>query len=500
MKETQEKTDFRQQRIDKIEKLRQLGVNPFANNFVPGETAAEVVSRFGTLENEELENLPPQVKVAGRLMSLRLFGKAAFAHLKDRTGQIQIYVRKDKINEDLFEIFKIFDIGDFIGVEGKIFRTRTGELTVLAERICLLTKSLRPLPEKWHGLKDVETRYRQRYVDLLVNSEVADTLKKRVKIIDGIRDFFKQRDFMEVETPMMQPIAGGATARPFVTHHNALNVDLFLRVAPELYLKRLVIGGFERVFEINRNFRNEGISIQHNPEFTMLEFYQAYATYLDLMQLTEELFATLAEQVCGSSNVTYQGQEIDLTPPWDHLTVVESIEKYGSVPAERLQTRDSVLQVLKELDIEVEEKDSSYGKLLIKIFDETVESKLIQPTFITDYPVEISPLSRRNENNPAVTDRFELFIAGREMANAFSELNDPLDQRERFIQQGKEKAAGDEEAHQYDADYIRALEYGLPPTAGEGIGIDRLVMLLTDSPSIRDVILFPLLKPENKES
>lgn len=500
MKEVQEKTDFRQQRIDKIEKLRQLGVNPFANNFVPGETAAEVVSRFGTLENEELENLPPQVKVAGRLMSLRLFGKAAFAHLKDRTGQIQIYVRKDKINEDLFEIFKIFDIGDFIGVEGKIFRTRTGELTVLAERICLLTKSLRPLPEKWHGLKDVETRYRQRYVDLLVNSEVADTLKKRVKIIDGIRDFFKQRDFMEVETPMMQPIAGGATARPFVTHHNALNVDLFLRVAPELYLKRLVVGGFERVFEINRNFRNEGISIQHNPEFTMLEFYQAYATYLDLMQLTEELFATLAEQVCGSSNVTYQGQEIDLTPPWDHLTVVESIEKYGYVPAERLQTRDSVLQVLKELDIEVEEKDSSYGKLLIKIFDETVESKLIQPTFITDYPVEISPLSRRNENNPAVTDRFELFIAGREMANAFSELNDPLDQRERFIQQGKEKAAGDEEAHQYDADYIRALEYGLPPTAGEGIGIDRLVMLLTDSPSIRDVILFPLLKPENKES
>lgn len=500
MKEVQEKTDFRQQRIDKIEKLRQLGVNPFANNFVPSETAAEVVSRFGTLENEELENLPPQVKVAGRLMSLRLFGKAAFAHLKDRTGQIQIYVRKDKINEDLFEIFKIFDIGDFIGVEGKIFRTRTGELTVLAERICLLTKSLRSLPEKWHGLKDVETRYRQRYVDLLVNSEVADTLKKRVKIIDGIRDFFKQRDFMEVETPMMQPIAGGATARPFVTHHNALNMDLFLRVAPELYLKRLVVGGFERVFEINRNFRNEGISIQHNPEFTMLEFYQAYATYLDLMQLTEELFATLAEQVCGSSNVTYQGQEIDLTPPWDHLTVVESIEKYGYVPAERLQTRDSVLQVLKELDIEVEEKDSSYGKLLIKIFDETVESKLIQPTFITDYPVEISPLSRRNENNPAVTDRFELFIAGREMANAFSELNDPLDQRERFIQQGKEKAAGDEEAHQYDADYIRALEYGLPPTAGEGIGIDRLVMLLTDSPSIRDVILFPLLKPENKES
>jgi len=500
MKETQEKTDFRQQRIDKIEKLRQLGVNPFANDFVPTETAADVVSRFGSIENEDLENYPSQIKVAGRLMSLRLFGKAAFTHLKDRTGQIQIYVRKDKISENQFEIFKLCDVGDFVGVEGKIFRTRTGELTVLAERLCLLTKSLRPLPEKWHGLKDVETRYRQRYVDLLVNGEVADTLKKRVKIIDGIRDFFKQRDFLEVETPMMQPIAGGATARPFVTHHNALNMDLFLRVAPELYLKRLVVGGFERVFEINRNFRNEGISIQHNPEFTMLEFYQAYATYLDLMQLTEELFSSLAEQVCGSSNVTYQGQEIDLTPPWDHLTVVESIEKYGLVPEERLQTRDSVLQVLQEMNIEVDEKDSSYGKLLIKIFDETVEPKLIQPTFITDYPVEVSPLSRRNQTNPAVTDRFELFIAGREMANAFSELNDPLDQRERFIQQVKEKEAGDEEAHQYDADYIRALEYGLPPTAGEGIGIDRLVMLLTDSPSIRDVILFPLLKPENKES
>jgi lysyl-tRNA synthetase class 2 len=500
MKETQEKTDLRQQRIDKIEKLRQMGINPFANDFVPGETAADVVNRFGSIENEELGNYPSKLKVAGRLMSLRFFGKAAFAHLKDRTGQIQIYVRKDKISEDQFEIFKICDVGDFIGVEGKIFRTRTGELTVLAERLCLLTKSLRPLPEKWHGLKDVETRYRQRYVDLLVNGEVADTLKKRVKIIDGIRDFFKQRDFMEVETPMMQPIAGGATARPFVTHHNALNMDLFLRVAPELYLKRLVVGGFERVFEINRNFRNEGISIQHNPEFTMLEFYQAYATYLDLMQLTEELFACLAEQVCGSHNVTYQGQTIDLTPPWDHLTVVESIEKYGAVPAERLQTSDSLLQILKDMDIEVEEKDSSYGKLLMKIFDEIVEPKLIQPTFITDYPVEISPLSRRNETNPEVTDRFELFIAGREMANAFSELNDPLDQRERFIQQGKEKAAGDEEAHQYDADYIRALEYGLPPTAGEGIGIDRLVMLLTDSPSIRDVILFPLLKPENKES
>ena len=487
----------KQKLIEKIEKLRQLGINPFANDFVPAETTADVVNRFGEVENEELENYPSRVKVAGRLMSLRFFGKAAFAHVKDRAGRIQIYVRKDKVSVELFDVFKMFDVGDFIGVEGNVFRTRTGELTILVENLCLLTKSLRPLPEKWHGLKDVETRYRQRYVDLLVNEEVAETFKKRVEIIDGIRDFFKQRDFMEVETPMMQPVAGGATARPFVTHHNALNMELFLRIAPELYLKRLVVGGFERVFEINRNFRNEGISIQHNPEFTMLEFYQAYATYLDLMQLTEELFATLAERVCGSCSLTYQGQEIDLTPPWDHLTVIESIEKYGDISAEKLRTAESLLQVLQGMNVDVEERDRSYGKLLVKLFDVVVEPKLIQPTFITDYPVEISPLSRRNESNPEVTDRFELFIAGREMANAFSELNDPLDQRERFIQQVKEKAAGDEEAHQYDADYIRALEYGLPPTAGEGIGIDRLVMLLTDSPSIRDVILFPLLKPEN---
>ncbi|MBN2331517.1 MAG: lysine--tRNA ligase [Deltaproteobacteria bacterium] len=497
---TQEKQTLRDQRLEKIEKLQALGVNPFANDFIPGDTAAAVLGRYGDVDDKELGEFPPRASVAGRLMSLRFFGKAAFGHLKDRTGRIQVYVRKDKIGDDFFEVFKLFDIGDFIGVEGEVFRTRTGELTILANRVCLLTKAIRPLPEKWHGLKDVETRYRQRYVDLLANDQVAETFVKRVKIIDGMRDFFKQREFLEVETPMMQPVAGGATARPFTTHHNALNMELFLRVAPELYLKRLVVGGFERVFEINRNFRNEGISIQHNPEFTMLEFYQAYATYLDLMQLTEELFAHLAVLVCGDTRIIYQGQDIDLTPPWDHLTVVEAIEKYGNIPQAQLLDFASVRQVADEQHIEVAEADSSYGKLLLKIFDEKVEHQLIQPTFITDYPVEVSPLSRRNETNPAVTDRFELFIGGREMANAFSELNDPLDQRERFIQQVKEKAAGDEEAHQYDADYIRALEYGLPPTAGEGIGIDRLVMLLTDSPSIRDVIFFPLLKPEQKES
>ncbi|MBW1646112.1 MAG: lysine--tRNA ligase [Deltaproteobacteria bacterium] len=502
MAKKEEKNSLRQQRLEKAEKLRALGVNPYANNFVPADTAAAVADRFGRLESEELEHLAPRVKIAGRLMALRFFGKAAFSHLKDRTGKIQIYVRRDKVGADEFQVFKLLDIGDFIGVEGTVFRTRTGELTVMAEKIAVLTKSLRPLPEKWHGLRDVETRYRQRYVDLLVNDEVAATFVKRVKIIDGIREFFRQRDFLEVETPMMQPVAGGATARPFVTHHNALNMDLFLRIAPELYLKRLVVGGFERVFEINRNFRNEGISTQHNPEFTMLEFYQAYATYLDLMQLTEELIAGLAEEVCGGLKITYQGREIDLTPPWDHLTVIESLEKYGRVEAEHLQTRESLLAVMAARNIVLEEaeKKFGYGKLLMKLFDELVEPQLIQPTFITDYPVEVSPLSRRNELNPQVTDRFELFIAGREMANAFSELNDPVDQKERFLQQLREKDAGDEEAHQYDGDYIRALEYGLPPTAGEGIGIDRLVMLLTDSPSIRDVILFPLLKPEQQEN
>jgi lysyl-tRNA synthetase class 2 len=489
--------NLRQQRINKLEQLRELGVNPFANDFTPSTTASAILKEYSEQEPETLEENAPPVTVAGRIVSLRHFGKAAFAHIQDRSGKVQAYIRKNLIGEENFKIFKLFDIGDTIGVSGTIFKTRTGEVTIQATNVRMLCKSLRPLPEKWHGLKDIETRYRQRYVDLIVNQEVRETFVKRTQIIDIIRDFFKEREYLEVETPMMQTVAGGATARPFTTHHNALNLDLNLRIAPELYLKRLVVGGFERVFEINRNFRNEGISIKHNPEFTMIEFYQAYATYLDLMSITEELFVTICRTLNNSDSLIYQGQEINFTPPWDHLTVIESIEKYAGIAPERLQTRETVLEVIEEIGLEMAPQEREcYGKCLMKLFDEKVEEQLIQPTFITDYPVAISPLSRRNDANPEVTDRFELFIAGREMANAFSELNDPLDQRERFEQQLKEKAAGDPEAHQFDADYLRALEYGLPPTAGEGIGIDRLVMLFTDAASIRDVILFPLLKPE----
>ncbi len=488
---------LRQQRINKLEQLKELGVNPFANDFTPTNTALEILNEYEKQEAKALEELSAPATIGGRIVALRHFGKAAFAHLQDRSGQVQAYIRKDLIGEENFKIFKLFDIGDTIGVSGTVFKTRTGEVTIQVASVQLLTKSLRPLPEKWHGLKDVETRYRQRYVDLIVNQEVRDTFIKRTQIIDIIRNFFKERDFLEVETPMMQAVAGGAAARPFTTHHNALNLDLNLRIAPELYLKRLVVGGFERVFEINRNFRNEGISIKHNPEFTMIEFYQAYTTYLDLMSMTEELFVTICRALNNCDFLSYQGQEINFSPPWDHLTVVEAIEKYAGIDTKRLESLESILQIIEDLGLEMAPQErSSHAKCLMKIFDEKVEAQLIQPTFITDYPVAISPLSRRSESNPEVTDRFELFIAGREMANAFSELNDPLDQRERFEQQLKDKAAGDQEAHQFDADYLRALEYGLPPTAGEGIGIDRLVMLFTDAASIRDVILFPLLKPE----
>ncbi len=499
MSDMNKETDnsLRQQRLKKLEQLREMGINPYANNFTPSTTAAEIIDDFAASEPAALEANPTPVRVAGRLVSLRLFGKAAFAHLQDRTGKIQVYIRRDKVGDEAFKLFKLFDIGDTIGTAGTIFKTRTGEVTVLVSELSLLTKSLRPLPEKWHGLKDIETRYRQRYVDLIVNPEVRETFIKRTRIIDIIRKFFTDREFLEVETPMMQPVAGGAAARPFITHHNALDIDLYLRIAPELYLKRLVVGGFERVFEINRNFRNEGISIKHNPEFTMIEFYQAYATYLDLMGLTEELFLAISRQLYDSESITYQGQTINFTPPWDHFTVIEAIEKYTGIKADDIKDLDSTLKVIDNLGLEISPRDREvHGKCLMHIFDEKVEDQLIQPTFITDYPVTVSPLSRRNDANPDVTDRFELFIAGREMANAFSELNDPLDQRERFEQQLKEKAAGDQEAHQYDSDYLRALEYGMPPTAGEGIGIDRLVMLFTDSSSIRDVILFPLLKPE----
>jgi lysyl-tRNA synthetase class 2 len=483
------------QRRSKMEELRQQGINPYANDFAVEHTTADVVAAHG--EQEDLEDCAARYILAGRIMARRDFGKAAFIQVQDRKGLLQVYVARDRVGEESFDQFRRFDLGDIVGFSGSPFRTKTGELSLRADAIRILTKSLQPLPEKWHGLTDVETRYRQRYLDLIANPEVREVFLKRSRIIGLIRDFMQQREFLEVETPMMQPIAGGATAKPFVTHHNTLNMDLFLRIAPELYLKRLVVGGFERVFEINRNFRNEGISIQHNPEFTMMEFYQAYATYKDLMDFTEELICHVSGEVVGKLKFTYGGKEVDLTPPWDRLSVREAIVKYGDIAAADLEDREKLLKYAGGLGLEVD-RNIGHGKLLTEIFDEVAEPNLWNPTFITEYPTEISPLSRKNEANPEVVDRFELFIVGRELANAFSELNDPLDQKERFLRQLEEKEAGDEEAHAMDADYIRALEHGLPPTAGEGIGIDRLVMLLTDSASIRDVILFPQLRPETR--
>jgi lysyl-tRNA synthetase class 2 len=493
----EELNDILSQRRAKVDEFREQGINPFANDFSVSHTAAQVQEAHAGHDAAALESCEQEYALAGRIMARRDFGKAAFIQIQDRTGRLQVFVRRDEIGDETFQHFRKLDIGDIVGVTGRMFRTKTNELSLRAVSLRLLTKSLQVLPEKWHGLTDVETRYRQRYLDMIVNPQVRDTFQKRSRIISLIRDYMVQNDFLEVETPMMQPVAGGATAKPFVTHHNTLKMDLFLRIAPELYLKRLVVGGFERVFEINRNFRNEGISIQHNPEFTMIEFYQAYATYHTLMDFTEKLICHVAKEVVGSLVIPYGGKEVDLTAPWDRLTLKESIVKYGDVEAALLEDKAQALGYARSLGLELDD-NIGHGKLLTEIFDEVVEPKLWNPTFITEYPTEVSPLSRKNDANPEVVDRFELFIVGRELANAFSELNDPIDQKERFIGQLAEKEAGDEEAHAMDEDYIRALEYGLPPTAGEGIGIDRLVMLLTDSASIRDVILFPQLRPESK--
>ncbi|HML78874.1 lysine--tRNA ligase [Geobacter sulfurreducens] len=481
------------QRRRKVDALWEAGINPYPNDFKPLHTSADFREAYGTVDT--IEDDPRSFTVAGRIIARRSFGKAAFIQIQDRKGRMQVYVRKDTVGDEAFEAFETFDIGDIVGVGGTPFRTKTGELTLNAAFIRLLTKSLQPLPEKFHGLTDVETRYRQRYVDLIVNPEVREVFVKRSRIVNLIREFMVRKDFLEVETPMMQPIPGGATARPFVTHHNALDMQLFLRIAPELYLKRLVVGGFERVFEINRNFRNEGISVRHNPEFTMMEFYQAYATFEDLMDFTEELLCHVAQDVLGTLDFTYQEMPISFQRPWKRLTVVEAILEYGDIDAKSLADRDLAYAYAQRLGLDLP-ADVGYGKLITEIFEEVAEAKLIQPTFITAYPTEVSPLSRKSDKDPEIVDRFELFIAGREMANAFSELNDPVDQKERFLAQVAAKAKGDDEAHYMDEDYIRALEFGLPPTAGEGIGIDRLVMLLTDSPSIRDVILFPQLRKE----
>jgi len=482
------------QRRAKLTELREQG-NPFPCDFRRNVVNGELHAKYGELENEALEVEAITVQIAGRVMTRRMMGKASFVHVQDMSGKMQIYVQRDVIGVDEYQAFKRWDIGDIIGIEGKLFKTKTGELSVRADSIRLLTKALRPLPEKYHGVTDQEIRYRQRYLDLIMNEPTRDTFKTRTKIVSYIRNFLIERDFLEVETPMMQVVPGGATARPFETYHNALDIDLYLRIAPELYLKRLVVGGFERVFEINRNFRNEGLSTRHNPEFTMLEFYQAYADYHDLMDLSEALFRGIAESVIGKTTITYQGDEYDFAKPFTRISVKDSILHYNAdIKAEALESIDSLRAIAERLSIQV--KDGyGMGKLQIEIFEKTVESKLMDPTFITAYPTEVSPLARRNDDDPTITDRFELFIGGREIANGFTELNDAEDQAERFRQQLAEKAAGDDEAMHFDEDYICALEHGMPPTAGQGIGIDRLVMLFTDSPSIRDVLLFPHMRP-----
>ena len=485
-------------RKKKFQSLKDRGLPAYPNDFSPSHTAAALHAQFATASEADFAQKTETYKVAGRIMSLRHFGKAAFFHLQDRSGQIQVYVRQGESPPEAVTLLKeTLDVGDIVGVQGIPFRTRTGELTLKAIALQLLSKAYRPLPEKWHGLQDVEVRYRQRYVDLLVNPQVRETFRKRAHIIQLIRHFFAGRDFLEVETPMMQSLAGGALARPFVTHHNALDIDLHLRIAPELFLKRLVVGGFDRVFELSRVFRNEGTSTKHNPEYTLLEFYQAYATYNDLMFLTEELLALLAQEVNKGPKLVYGNHEIDLSPPWPRLGLKEGICRYAGLSAAEVEQEVVVRAKARELRVETA-ASAPLGRVLEEIFGVVVEPHLIQPTFVVSYPVEVSPLARRNDQDPRFVDRFELYIAGREIANAFSELNDPEDQLQRFTEQLREREAGDEEAHALDEDYVRALEYGLPPTAGEGIGIDRLVMLFTDSPSIRDVILFPQMRPEKQ--
>ena len=492
---TEEASEQMDVRRRKLATLKEAGLALYPNDFKPSHTALEVVSKFDQQSDDELKAAPVEIRLAGRIMSIRRFGKASFFHIQDRSGRLQVYAQKERLGDEGYLFFQTLDVGDIVGVWGRPFRTRTKELTLEAQGIRLLAKGLRPLPEKWHGLADVEARYRQRYVDLMVNPEVRKVFEIRSRMIRLLRRFFEDRGFLEVETPMMQSIPGGAAARPFITHHNALDIELYLRVAPELFLKRLLVGGFERVFELNRNFRNEGISVRHNPEFTMLEFYQAYATYEDLIKLTEELFATIAQEVIGTMQVSYGGQTIDLTPPWRRLTIQEAIAAHGGAELRAIGAIEGLQAFAKQKGLPVD-LNVSYGNLLVEVFEETAEAQLIQPTFIVGYPLEVSPLARKNDTNPTMVDRFELYIGGRELANAFSELNDPADQRQRFVEQMEARNAGDETANPIDEDYVRALEYGMPPAAGEGIGIDRLVMFFTDSPSIRDVILFPLLRPQ----
>lgn len=484
----QELTEQMQVRIQKMQGLQEKNIRVFADKY-------EYDSCIKTIQDNQQEYAENEknVKIAGRIMAMRGHGKTMFWNIQDQDGRIQIYVRKDVIGDELYENFKLYDIGDIIGVDGTVFITKTGELSVKAKEITFLAKSLRPLPEKWHGLKDVETRYRQRYVDLIVNPDVRATFIKRSKIVSAVRDVLNNKGFLEVETPMMHAIAGGAAARPFTTHHNALDMKLYMRIAPELYLKRLIVGGLEKVYELGRVFRNEGISIRHNPEFTIAEIYQSYANYEDLMKLTEEIVANTAMQVSGSMKVTYQDTEIDFTPPWNRITMIDAVKLYANVDFTNVTDVETARNLAKSVNVHFEANDG-VGKILNHVFEEYVEKHLIQPTFIMGHPKEISPLAKSNVNNPDYTDRFEGFVFGRELCNGFSELNDPIDQKERFMKQVADRDAGDDEAHMMDDDFVNALEYGMPPTGGLGIGIDRLVMFLTDSASIRDVLLFPHMR------
>ena len=481
-----------QQRRKKAGEMADLGVELYPNTFKPAHHIIDILPQ-DVRDDHELPLQEGEKVIAGRIIAMRKFGKAAFLQIQDESGRGQVYIKKSAVGEESFKVFNKLDIGDLAGFHGTLFRTQKGEPTLHVSSFKLITKSLRPLPEKFHGLTDVEIRYRQRYVDLIVNPEVRETFRKRVEIIRLMREFLVSRQFMEVETPMMHPIAGGATAKPFQTHHNALDMDLYLRVAPELYLKRLLVGGFERVFEINRNFRNEGLSTRHNPEFTMLEFYQAYATYAELMDLTEEMVTSICQKVNGTLEINFEEQQVDLTAPWQRFTMDEALEQVGGIDPAILADPAQIMALATEKGLQLEKK-SGPGKAKMELFDLLVEEKLINPTFITAYPTEVSPLARRNDDNPDVTDRFELFVTGRELANGFSELNDPVDQCERLEKQVAERGEDEEIFPEVDYDFVRALEYGMPPAAGEGIGIDRLVMLFTDAPSIRDVLLFPHMR------
>lgn len=483
------------ERRAKLAAIREKGV-AFPSDFRRNVMAGELHAEYGEKSPEELQANPVRVSVAGRMMAKRVMGKASFAQILDQSARIQLFVQRDSVGEEVYQEFKGWDVGDILGAEGVLFVTKTGELSIKVDVIRLLTKSLRPLPEKFHGLTDQETRYRQRYLDLIMNDVARETFRIRTRIVQYIRRFLDERGFLEVETPMMHSIPGGATARPFVTYHNALDLEMFLRIAPELYLKRLIVGGFERVYEINRNFRNEGVSTRHNPEFTMLEFYEAYADYRDLMDITEAMLRGMAQDILGKTQITYQGEEYDFGKPFHRLTVKQAILHFNPELTDiQISDLEQTRAVAQSLGIQVKNA-WGLGKLQIEIFEKTAEHRLREPTFITEYPTEVSPLARRNDQNPHVTDRFEFFVGGREIANGFTELNDAEDQAERFRKQVEEKDAGDDEAMHFDADYVRALEHGMPPTAGEGIGIDRLVMLFTDAPSIRDVLLFPYMRPE----